>query len=62
MCVYVCTVTEFLDFEAALNSGPIKAISVATYTIASSLVFGRGYMWRTHFMSSYDSHQKSSGK
>lgn len=35
-------VTEFWILKAALNFGPFKTISVTTYTVASSLVFGRG--------------------
>lgn len=42
VCVYVCAVTEFWILRAALNFGPLKTISVTTYTVASSLVFGRG--------------------
>lgn len=40
--VYVCAVTEFWILRAALNIGPFKTVSVTTYTVASSLVFGRG--------------------
>lgn len=40
--VSVCTVTEFWILRAALHYGPFKTISVTTYTVVSSLVFGRG--------------------
>lgn len=43
LCVCLCVYCyRVLDFESSPKLWPFKTISVTTYTVASSLVFGRG--------------------
>lgn len=42
ICVFIVYCYRGLDFESSPKLWPFETISVTTYTVASSLVFGRG--------------------